>query len=173
MTKSQIHTILLDRHQLWRSHDPTSNQTFDFCGKKRCHTPFFKKGATFCRSHLFLSHLLKRHNFTARSSSWPPPGYPPSSYLMLPNLTNQFIKLSDGDLQCKWNSDIYIIDFSMTEKEFFVNIIVWNIVLIWDPANSISSLTNSLERPRTNSLPSWPSASSKVFIFLKYSQVLI
>ena len=28
------------------------------------------------------------------------PGYP-SGYLMLPNLTNQFIKLSDGDLQCE------------------------------------------------------------------------
>ena len=27
-------------------------------------------------------------------------------YLMLPNLTNQAIKLSDGDLQCEWNSDI-------------------------------------------------------------------
>ena len=33
-------------------------------------------------------------------------GYLPSyssSYLMLPNLTNQFIKLSNGDLQCEWN----------------------------------------------------------------------
>ena len=26
---------------------------------------------------------------------------------MPPNLTNQFIKLSDGDLQCEWNSDIF------------------------------------------------------------------
>ena len=32
--------------------------------------------------------------------SYPPPGYLPS-YLMLPNLTNHFIKLSDGDLQCE------------------------------------------------------------------------
>ena len=35
----------------------------------------------------------------------PPTGHPPSvyppGYLMLPNLTNQFIKLSDGDLQCE------------------------------------------------------------------------
>ena len=31
--------------------------------KKRCHTLFFKKDATFCRLHLFLSHLLKRMNF--------------------------------------------------------------------------------------------------------------
>ena len=30
-----------------------------------------------------------------------PPGNHPSSNLMLPNLTNQFIKLSDGDLQCE------------------------------------------------------------------------
>ena len=36
------------------------------------------------------------------------PGYP-SGYLMLPNLTNQFIKLSDGDLQCEWNSDIVMV----------------------------------------------------------------
>ena len=39
---------------------------------------------------------------------WPSvyqPSYPhsyPSSYLMLPNLINQFIKLSNGDLQCEW-----------------------------------------------------------------------
>ena len=43
-------------------------QTFDFCEKK-IHTRFFKKDETFCRSHLFLSHLLKRHNFIALSSS--------------------------------------------------------------------------------------------------------
>ena len=31
-----------------------------------------------------------------------PQGYPPSqSHLMLPNLTNQVIRLSNGDLQCK------------------------------------------------------------------------
>ena len=147
--------------------------TFDFC--ERCHTPFFIL-------HLFVTWIFFL-SFHSHLTSCPP-GYPPSyllgyllgypsSYLMLPNLTNQFIKLSDGDLLCEWNSDIFIIDFSKTEKEFFVNIIVWNILLIWDPANSISSLTNSLERPRTNSLPSWPSASSKVFIFLKSSQVLI
>ena len=28
--------------------------------KKSCHTTFFKKDATFCCLHLFLSHLLKR-----------------------------------------------------------------------------------------------------------------
>ena len=61
--------VILDRHQVWRSQDPTSVQTFDFCEKKRCHTLFFKKDATFCRLHLFLSNLLKRRNFTARSSS--------------------------------------------------------------------------------------------------------
>ena len=35
------------------------------------------------------------------------PGYP-SGYLMLPNLTNQFIKLSDGDIQCEWNLDFFL-----------------------------------------------------------------
>ena len=33
------------------------------------------------------------------------PGDPPD-YQMFPNLTDQFIKLSDGNLQCEWNSDI-------------------------------------------------------------------
>ena len=67
------------------------------------HTPFFKKDATFCRSTLFLSHLLKRCKFITGLS---PPGYLPG-YLMLPiltnlpDLTNQFIKLSDGDVQCE------------------------------------------------------------------------
>ena len=28
-------------------------------------------------------------------------------FLMLPNLTNHYIKLSDGDLQCEWNLDIF------------------------------------------------------------------
>ena len=26
---------ILDRHQVWRSHDPTSVQTFDFCEKRK------------------------------------------------------------------------------------------------------------------------------------------
>ena len=26
--------MILDRHQVWRSHDPTSIQTFDFCEKE-------------------------------------------------------------------------------------------------------------------------------------------
>ena len=61
-------TLLLDCHQVWRYHDPTKT-SFSFLWK-RCHTPLFKKDATFCRSHLFLLHLLKRSNFTARSSSF-------------------------------------------------------------------------------------------------------
>ena len=55
---------------------------FHFC--ESCHTPFFYPPVY-------------------------PPGYPssyPQGYLMLPNLTNQFIKLSNGDLQCEWNSEI-------------------------------------------------------------------
>ena len=59
----------LDRHQVWRSHDPTSVQTFDFCEKKAVIPPFLKIDATFCCLHLFLSHLLKRCNFTTWSSS--------------------------------------------------------------------------------------------------------
>ena len=32
---------ILDRHQVWRSHDPTSVRNFPFCEiKKRLHTPF-------------------------------------------------------------------------------------------------------------------------------------
>ena len=60
--------------------------------------------------------------------SYPPPGYPPG-YLMLPNLTNQFIKLSDGDLQCKWNSDIFetilIVDEVWVHFSFSF-LIVWS-----------------------------------------------
>ena len=37
----QIWNSILDRHHVWRSHDPNSVQTFDFCEKKGCHTPFF------------------------------------------------------------------------------------------------------------------------------------
>ena len=49
-----------------------------------------------------------------------PPGHPPLPCLllscyppigMLPNPTNQFIKLSDGDLQCEWN--LYILKKSL------------------------------------------------------------
>ena len=31
----------LDRHHLWRSHDPTSVQNFDFCEEKSDYPPFF------------------------------------------------------------------------------------------------------------------------------------
>ena len=101
------------------SHDPMSVQNFPFYEKKGRHTPFFKKDATFYHSHLFVVciffFLLKRHNFfsftsaqlsaqlstqlSTRLSAW---------ILMLPNLTNHYIKLSDGDLQCEWNSDIFL-----------------------------------------------------------------
>ena len=39
--------------------------------------------------------------FSPPPSGYPPLSYPPPNYLMLPNLTNHFIKLSDGDLQCE------------------------------------------------------------------------
>ena len=32
--------VILDRHQVWQSHDPTSVRLFTFVNK-RCHTPFF------------------------------------------------------------------------------------------------------------------------------------
>ena len=70
----------LDRHQVWRSHDPMSGQTFDYCEKK---------------TQLYRLVILLYHAFC-----YPPIRYPPG-YLMLTNPTNQFIKLSDGDLQCK------------------------------------------------------------------------
>ena len=45
------------------------------------------------------------------------PGYS-SGYLMLTNLTNQFIKLSDGDLQCEWNSDIFWSDVKTFKRTY-------------------------------------------------------
>ena len=66
-------------------------RTFDFC-----ETPFFKKDATLLPVHPPPSYSPLGYP----PPSYPPPGYPPG-YLMLPNLTNQFIKLSDGDLQCE------------------------------------------------------------------------
>ena len=97
---------------------------------------FFWKNTTFCLSHLFLSFaaffILKRCNFFSLasfslSSYTPDPSYPPelsalirpsysSVFLILPNLTNQLIKLSDGDLQCEWNSDIFIRLSFFTER---------------------------------------------------------
>ena len=49
----------------------------------------FKKDSTFCHSHFKQTQFLFIHaRFSAR-------------FLMLPNLTNHYIKLSDGDLQCE------------------------------------------------------------------------
>ena len=46
---------ILDRHQVWRSHDPTSEDFWLLWEKKKGLTPpFFKKDATFCPSHLFV-----------------------------------------------------------------------------------------------------------------------
>ena len=35
---------------------------------------------------------------------------------MLPNLTNHYIKLSDGDIQYEWNSDIFCSNLAKLEK---------------------------------------------------------
>ena len=40
---NSIYISILDRHHVWRSHDPTSVQTFDFCEKKDVIPPFLKK----------------------------------------------------------------------------------------------------------------------------------
>ena len=87
--------------------------------KKKVIIPLF----SFCIFLFFASFFfpLKRYNrwnFFSFTSAWlSAHSYPPLSallsdrlsvsYLMLPNLTNQFIKLSDGDLQCEWISDIF------------------------------------------------------------------
>ena len=55
---------ILDRHQVWRSHDPTSVRNFPFCEKKMTSYPIFGL-------HLFCTIPL---------------GFLPS-YLMLPNQT--------------------------------------------------------------------------------------
>ena len=85
---------ILDRHHAWRSLEPTLDISL----------PFMKA---------FYLLFLERRNFLqkciisfALGYPLPPspvysPTYPhtyPSSYLMLPNLINQFIKLSNGNL---------------------------------------------------------------------------
>ena len=63
----------LDRHHVWRSHDPTSVHTFDFCGEKRIDTLLFLKKNNFlvvCIIFSFASFflLLKRCNFFSFTS---------------------------------------------------------------------------------------------------------
>ena len=98
--------------------------------KKDVIPPFLKK------TQLVVLHIYFFHIFLKDATlppSHPPPGYPPSGfppgYLMLPNLTNQFIKLSDGNLQCEWNSDIFetilIVDEVWVHFSFSF-LIVWS-----------------------------------------------
>ena len=50
-----------------------------------------------------------------------PPGYQAqlsARLFMLPNLTNQFINLSNGDLQCEWNSDIFWSDVKTFKRTY-------------------------------------------------------
>ena len=95
----------IDRYQVWRSHEPMSVQTFDFCGKKSCHTPFFHFSSFSLKRQNYAISFLKRHNFlwfTSVSFTTLLPGYPSSDspgdspgdppgdspgHLMLPNLT--------------------------------------------------------------------------------------
>ena len=51
----------LDRHQVWRSHDPMSVETFDFC-EKSCHTPVFKNPmAIFSANEIWTFFRLGTH----------------------------------------------------------------------------------------------------------------
>ena len=62
----------LDPHQVWLSHDPTSVQTFVEKGFTPPFFILFKKTQLLVLCICFLgslSHLLKRRNFTAQSSS--------------------------------------------------------------------------------------------------------
>ena len=83
-----------------------------FCEENKKHftsyfsfASFFKKTQLFIKMNYFfcieLSARVIRLGYPPRlSTQVVRPGYL-SSYLMLPNLTNHFIKLSDSDLQCE------------------------------------------------------------------------
>ena len=80
---------ILDRHQVWRSHDPTSVRNFPFCEKKKDFIPQVTTGyhrlpqVTTGFIHIFF-FLLKRHNFFFSHLPDYLPGYPPGylpSYL--------------------------------------------------------------------------------------------
>ena len=112
----------LDRHHAWQSLDPTLDIWSNFMKKKKALTYYFSFVSFLKKMQLF----LKRCNFLSSqvihlgypryplglSARLICLGYPPrlfarviwgysSSYLMLPNLTNHFNKLSNGDLQCE------------------------------------------------------------------------
>ena len=64
---------------------------------------FFKKMELFVVCIFLFIHIIFFIHLGL--SAWGyPPGYPPG-YLMLPNLTNQFIKLSNGNL---WRSSVWM-----------------------------------------------------------------
>ena len=61
---------ILDRHHVWRSHDPMSVQTFDFCEeKKMIHTPFFILHFL-VQIHLNSSNLTQLDSIWIRLSAW-------------------------------------------------------------------------------------------------------
>ena len=67
------------------------------------HWLFFKKMELFVVCIFLFIHII--FFIHLRLSAWSYlPGYPPG-YLMLPNLTNQFIKLSNGNL---WRSSVWM-----------------------------------------------------------------
>ena len=98
--------IFLDHHHVWRSIDPTLDISSDFVKKRK---------KAFCLLFFLLHHFLLKKTqlffciqlsarvsapllawlstrLSAQLSAW---------FLMLPNLTNHYIKLSDGDFQCE------------------------------------------------------------------------
>ena len=105
-------------------------QTFDFCD-----TPFFKKNVTFCRQHLLLTHLLKRLNFTARSSSsqlfssWLSSSQLSSSWFLLYGhfpLQDIFMALKQSNMVTL--SSVFILDIS--KKHCFGKYIISFVVLV-------------------------------------------
>ena len=57
--QSYLVQYILDRHQVWRSHDPMLVQTFDFCGKKDVIPPFLKKTQLFVLCIYFFTSFKK------------------------------------------------------------------------------------------------------------------
>ena len=107
---------------LWKSHHTPFFHFASFCFSHLI--SFFKKMQLIQFLFLVIRPIipthLKRHNFfsftsarlSTRLYAWLSAGLSArlstqlsAWFLMLPNLTNHYIKLSDGDLQCEWNSD--------------------------------------------------------------------
>ena len=69
--------VILDRHQVWRSQDPTSVQTFDFCEKKDVIPSFLKRMQLFVVC-IYFFHISQKDtiSFHLHLPNYLP-GYPP------------------------------------------------------------------------------------------------